>query len=254
MTDTDEDMLDAGPGDDQRQEETASGRRRPDGEPDVLLDVPQLRVDEISLEVEDLNARVSLQASVLELLKLHVGVDAVLGRVQLTIKGVEAQVLLKVHLDNVARILDRVLTTIDDNPQIVERLVDQVGGAVEGVGTGAGQAIGDLGASAGSAVEDVGEGAGTAVGDVGRGAGSAVEDVGRDAGSTVEAVGEGVEAVSEGVGSEAPEDEDNGEEAPRRRSQRDAEEPSRRRRRTESTEDRPRKTSRGSRDRGPRKS
>src|SRR5919106_874999 len=94
-------------------------------------DVAELRVDEISLEVDDLRARVSLRADVLELLKLHVGVEAELGRVQLTIKGVEAEVLLKVRLDNVARIIDRVLTTIDDNPDIVERLIEQVGETAE---------------------------------------------------------------------------------------------------------------------------
>jgi uncharacterized protein involved in outer membrane biogenesis len=220
---------------------------RNQGDPDVLLDVPQLRVDEISLEVQDLKARVSLQASVLDLLNLHVGVDAELGRVELTIKGVEAQVLLKVHLDNVARILDRVLTTIDNNPQIVERLVEQVGGAVEGVGTGAGEALGDLGASAGSAVEEIGEGAGTAVKDVGRGAGGALEDV-----------GESVETVAGELDEDAPAaqpaDEDTEEEArPRRRTQREKEQRPRRRR-TASSENRPQKRSAGSRDRGREKS
>jgi len=126
-------------------------------EPDVLVDVPELRVDEISLEVDDLHAHVALQADVLQLLKLHVGVDADLARVQLEIKGVEAKALLKVRLDNVARILDRVLCTIGDNPEIVERLTEQVGSTVEGIGAGAGRAVGDLGAGAGSAVQDVAE-------------------------------------------------------------------------------------------------
>ena len=156
-----------------------------DGEPDVLLDVSELRVDEISLEVEDLRARVSLQADVLQLLKLHVGVEAELGRVKLTIKGVEAKALLKVRLDNVARILDRVLTTIDNNPEIVEQLLDHVGEAVQEVGTGAGGALGEVGRSAGRTVEDV---AGTAA-DVGRFAGKAVEEVGESAGDTVDDAG-----------------------------------------------------------------
>jgi hypothetical protein len=105
-----------------------------DDDPDVVLEIPQLRVDEISLEVEDLEARVALDADVLELLRLHFGVDAVLGRVGLTIKGLEAQVLLRARLDTVAQIIDRVLTTIDDNPQIVERLVGQVGTTANGAG------------------------------------------------------------------------------------------------------------------------
>ena len=110
--------------------------------PDVLLDVPVVKVDKIDFELNDLRARVSLQAEVLDLVKLNVGVDAYLGRVKLTIEGVEAQALLKVRLDNVTRILDRVLTTIDRNPQIIERLVEGVSSAVEDVGEGAGQLVG----------------------------------------------------------------------------------------------------------------
>jgi hypothetical protein len=129
-------------------------------EPDVVLEVPQLRVEEISLEVEDLEARVALDADVLELLRLHVGVDALLGKVGLTIKGVEAQVLLRARLDNVARIIDRVLTTIDDNPQIVERLVEHVG-------TAANRAVDELGAGTAGALQGVGQAAGTLAADAG---------------------------------------------------------------------------------------
>lgn len=135
----------------------------PGGEgPDVLLDVPVVKVDEINLEVQDLRARVSLRAEVLELLKLNVGADVTLDRVHLHIKGVEAQALLKVRLDNVSKIVDRVLTTIDRNPQLLENLTENLGQAVGEVGEGAGQAAGDLGQSAGQAVEGVGEGAGQA--------------------------------------------------------------------------------------------
>ena len=178
-------------------------------EPDVLLDVPVVKVDEINLDVEELRARVSLQAEVLDLLRLTVGADVFIGQVGLEIKGVEAQALLKVRLENVARILDRVLVTIDRNPQILEQITHGVQSAVEDVSGGAGEAVGELGSGAGAAVEDVGAGAGSAVEDVGEGAGSAVEDVGEGAGSAVEDVGEGagsaVEDLGEGAG-EAVED------------------------------------------------
>ncbi|MEV6227967.1 hypothetical protein AB0L88_08830 [Saccharopolyspora shandongensis] len=164
--------------------------------PDVFLDVPVLKVDEISLEVEDLRARVSLQAEVLDLLKLNVGVDAALGRVALEIKGVEAQALLKVRLDNVAAILDRVLKTIDRNPQILEHVTRGVESAAKGIGAGAGEAVKQVGRGAGEAVEEVGGGAGGAVKQVGRGAGEAVEDVGE----TVEEVGETTRGAVEQVG------------------------------------------------------
>src|SRR5918998_5603658 len=152
--------------DDEPEAATALERRGGDDEPDVLLDVSEVRVDEISLEVEDLRARVALQADVLQLLKLHVGVEAELGRVQLTIKGVEAQALLKVRLDNVARIIDRVLTTIDNNPAIVERLTEQMGTVPEGAGTGAGRAVGDLAAGTGSGVDGPGGGGRSPLGSV----------------------------------------------------------------------------------------
>jgi hypothetical protein len=172
-------------------------------EPDVLLDVPVVKVDEINLEVEELRARVSLQAEVLDLLRLNVGADVFIGHVGLEIKGVEAQALLKVRLDNVARIVDRVLTTIDRNPQILEQITEGVGSAVEDLGNGAGTAVEELGEGAGSAVEELGEGAGTAVEEVGEGAGTAVEDVGAGAGSAVEDVGAGARSAAEDVGAGA---------------------------------------------------
>ncbi|MFF9520994.1 hypothetical protein ACF1DV_03295 [Streptomyces achromogenes] len=169
-------------------------------EPDVYLDVPLLKVDQIDLDVEDLRAHVSLQAEVLDLLRLNVGADVALGRVHLGISGVEAQARLEVRLDNVAAIINRVLTTLDRNPQILEELTRGVGSAVRDVGSGARQAVGELGTGASRAVADLGSGAGSAVRDVGRGAGRGVEDVARGAGQAVEGVGRGAGSAVEGVG------------------------------------------------------
>jgi hypothetical protein len=176
VTDADNEELERAP-------QADTGEPATDREPDVFLDVPDLSVDEITLEVEDLHARVSLEADVLQLLKLHVGVDAQLGQVKLTIKNVGAQALLKVRLDNVARIVERVMTTIDNNPDLVEQLLG-VEGAVEKLATGAGEAVGGIGRAAGEAVEDVGG----AVGELGGGAGEAVEDVGEAARPAVDEV------------------------------------------------------------------
>jgi hypothetical protein len=49
-------------------------------EPDVLLDVPIVKVDEIHFELENLEARVSVHAEVLDLVSLSVGVHAELGK------------------------------------------------------------------------------------------------------------------------------------------------------------------------------
>ena len=70
-------------------------------EPDVLLDVPKLNVEEISLEVDDLHAQIALEARLADLVQLRVGADVEIARVALEIKGVEAPAQLKVRLDNV---------------------------------------------------------------------------------------------------------------------------------------------------------
>lgn len=128
-----------------RDDDSTSGRSSEDHGPDVFLDVPQLKVDELDLDVENLRARVSLQAEVLDLLKLNVGADVALGQVHLGLSGVEAQARLKVRLDNVALIINRVLTTLDRNPQILEDLARGVGSAVHDVGRGTETAVRDVG-------------------------------------------------------------------------------------------------------------
>jgi hypothetical protein len=121
-------------------------------DPDVLLDVPSLRVEHLDLEVDDLRARVALEANVLDLVRLNVGVDAELGRVHLGIEGVEAEALLKVRLDNLAAIVDRVLTTVDRNPQLLDRIVANLGRSLAPIGAGAGRAVSELGSAGASAL------------------------------------------------------------------------------------------------------
>ena len=127
--------------------------------PDVLVDVPVVKVDKIEIEVDDLQARVAALASVRNLLNLRVGAHARLGQVVLNIEGVEAQALLKARLDNVSKIIERVLLSLDRNPELLEavghaaeqlgggaeHLLGETGEAVEGVGTGAGQALPEVG-------------------------------------------------------------------------------------------------------------
>ncbi|MDP9353248.1 MAG: hypothetical protein M3P51_17140 [Chloroflexota bacterium] len=181
----------------------------PEGsEPDVLLDVPVLKVDEICLEVDELQARVSLHTELANMLRLDVGADVRIGKVKLEIKGVEAQALLKVRLKNVVAILDRAVTTIDSNPEILKSLLQPVGETLGQVGQGAGRAVGKLGEGAGQAVGHVGQGAGQAVGQVGQGAGQAVGGIGQGAGQVVQGCGQ---AAGRAVDSLTPEGQESGE-------------------------------------------
>jgi e3 binding domain len=199
------------------------------GPPDVLLDVPELRIDSIHFELDDLDAHVALKARVLNLVKLNVGIDLHLSRVKLDVKGVEAELVMKARLDHVTAIVDRLMTSLDRNPELVKGLsravsevgkgageaVDKTGDAakdigkgaqstLKDVGKGAGEATGDIGEGAGHAVGDIGQGAGQAVGDVGQGAGQAVGDIGQGAGQAVGDVGQGagqaVGDVGQGAG------------------------------------------------------
>ena len=110
-------------------------------DPDVLLQIPNLSVESIDLQVDNLKARVNLDAKLANLLSLTAGVDVGIDKVKLTIKGVKASVLLRVRLDNVAYIIDRTLTTLDRNPQIVDRLLSTVDTTVGTVGNIANTAL-----------------------------------------------------------------------------------------------------------------
>jgi hypothetical protein len=147
-----------------------------DDRPDVMLDIPVVKVDEIDLDVEHLRATVSLRADLQHLVNLNVGVAARLGNLELKIEGVEAQGLFMARLDNVSKLLGRVLTTLDRNPVLLEsvgRSIENVGGGARGTLEGAGGALGALGRGGREAVGDVGKGGGQAVDQVGQGAGEA---------------------------------------------------------------------------------
>lgn len=185
-----------------------------DGGPDVMLDVPVVKVDEIDIEVDDLRAAVSVRAELKDLVQLNVGVAARLGTVELNIQGVEAQALLKARLDNVSKILGRVLTTLDRNPQLLEsvgRAVEDVGEgaggtlrgageAVEDVGEGGGEAVGQIGQGAGQAMGQIGQGAGQAAGQIGQGANQGLQGVGEGGGEALQGVGQGVQQLGQGGG------------------------------------------------------
>ncbi|HJV13229.1 MAG TPA: hypothetical protein VJ625_04990, partial [Propionibacteriaceae bacterium] len=83
-------------------------------------------------------------ADVLSLLRLSVGADVQLGGVHLEIRGVEAQALLKVRLDKVAEIINRVLATIDRNPEIIEQIVAPLGAAASELEGTVGRSVDDV--------------------------------------------------------------------------------------------------------------
>jgi len=103
---------------------------------DVVLDVPNLCVQNIHLKVDTVTAKVNLDAKVSNLVHLSAGADVFIGDVDLTIRGVRAQALLLVDLDDVYHIVDNTLTFVDNHPEVVKQLgstLNNAGGAVGGV-------------------------------------------------------------------------------------------------------------------------
>jgi hypothetical protein len=93
---------------------------------DVILEVPELSVDSIGLTVSNVKAHVSLDANAMNLVQITAGVDVGIKKVQLGIVGVYGEVYLYVDLDNVARIVDRVVATLDRNPKILTQTLAAV--------------------------------------------------------------------------------------------------------------------------------
>ena len=193
-------------------------RGRPPGhEPDVFVDVPKAHVDEIYLDVEGLDAHLSLRAKLANLVQLVAGVHVHCAKVELDIKGVDAEALLKVRLENLYDILDRALSTIDRNPQILDALLKTMDTAVEDLGQTAHAALGPQGAvtrtvdqvgqtaqtalrpggAGDQALDKVGEAAEQAVGP-----GGAVTQTGQEVGAAVDDTGAAVGGVATDVGAD----------------------------------------------------
>lgn len=79
------------------------------GEPDVLLDAPQLKVDELNLDL-------------LKILKLEV-------------KGLEAELNLRVDLSNLVGLLNRVVDTVGGNRDALQALIDTLGNTLKEAGS-----------------------------------------------------------------------------------------------------------------------
>jgi len=137
--------------------------RAPSGEPDVVVDIRKVKVDEIYVAVEHLEAHLALRASLANLLQVVAGVHVHLGKVEVDITGVEAEALMEVRLENLYDILDRALTTLDRNPEILESLVHTADNAIADIGN-----VGQKALGSGGAVDRAAGGLGQGLGDLGQ--------------------------------------------------------------------------------------
>jgi hypothetical protein len=162
-------------------------------QPDVILDIPNLSIDEVTVEVKNLQVDISLDARLANLLKLTAGAQASVDDVKIQIKGVQATATLVVRLDNVRAIIERTLQTLDNNPQLVTQLLSTVDNTVGTVGGVANNAVGTVGGVASSALRtgqvlDLARSGLTAVSQTVNGSGQTVRRVRDTAGQLLEVV------------------------------------------------------------------
>jgi hypothetical protein len=122
--------------------------------PDVVLDVPNLSVEQLTVEVNNLRVSLSLDARLANLLHLSAGANATIDNVRIDLRGVRAQATLLVRLDNVRAIIERTLQTLDNNPQLVTQLLSTVDNTVNTVGGVANNTVGTVGTIAGGLLQN----------------------------------------------------------------------------------------------------
>lgn len=145
-------------------------------ERDIILDIGKVKVEEIKLKVEELKAKISVSANVGQLVNIQVGADVCIDKVDVEIRGVEAEAHLKVKLKRVQEILTRALDTIDKNADVLKNLnlgngmdtgsdeynnsgnpsvLEKVGDSVEGMVDSARQKVGGAVENIGDTIADV---------------------------------------------------------------------------------------------------
>jgi hypothetical protein len=170
---------------------------------DVYLNAPVVKVDEIKFELDDLRAHLAVLAEAGQFVQINAGAGVRLGKVELEIQGVETQALLEARLRNVTKILGRVLTTLDRNPELLKSVgeaLGDVGGGAHDLLTDTGDVVKSAGKGAGSALQDVGSGAGQGVAGIGEGAQQGVEGLGQGAQQGVAGVGQGAQQGLQDLG------------------------------------------------------
>ena len=112
-----------------------------DPEPDVMLNA-SVHVGEIFIGVDNLTAKINLDAQVLQLLQFNAGVDLSIDKVSLLIQNVTAKVYLEARLGNLVKMIGDVLDSIDLNPVIAElgnglgTIINDTAGLVGHIGDG----------------------------------------------------------------------------------------------------------------------
>ena len=123
--------------------------------------MPELHVGELNIDVGHLDAQLALRAHVASLLGLIAGVQVSVDDVKIDLKDVDGKAEVKIRLHNTYNILDRTLTTLDEDPEILKGLLETADTAVQKSGrvgnvTQPGGAVRELSSSVGDTIGNIG--------------------------------------------------------------------------------------------------
>jgi len=94
-----------------------------DDRPDILLDIPDLTIDNLELEVSDLHVLLKFDTEVAYgLVKICPCVEVNLGSASVKLNNLQANALCVVRMDNLRQIVDNTLRTVERNPDAVAAL------------------------------------------------------------------------------------------------------------------------------------
>lgn len=104
-----------------------------DDRPDVLLDIPDLTIDNLELEVHDLHVLLKIDTQVaFGLVNICPYVEVNLGSASVNLNNVRANALCVVRMDNLRRIVDNTLRTVERNPDATAAMRDLAATAEKG--------------------------------------------------------------------------------------------------------------------------
>ena len=106
--------------------------------PDVEIHVPELDIDRLEITLENLVARVDVDATIgrpgNEFLNISIGINARIDSAQIVLEDVEAEAHVIAYLDDVRVIAVRALEVLDHHPEILTGLVELPSPVSEPVG------------------------------------------------------------------------------------------------------------------------
>ncbi|MFN6946042.1 MAG: hypothetical protein ACK4ND_13920 [Cytophagaceae bacterium] len=107
-------------------------------EVDVILEIPEVKVERLRINVEDIDVRVNLFVQAINAITIKAGVHVHLDQVEIEIKGVRAEAYLQIRLERVKQVLVKVMQMLDNNSktlaEILKPLTKGAGKAVAQIG------------------------------------------------------------------------------------------------------------------------